>query len=102
MAQAVATDLAGGAEREIQHPALGERTAVLHRTADGLAVIEIGDHEDGAERFGAMRAGNLFGLEALAARVPAIFPIDRRFLVIGRRPGDPTHPLLLKRVGPSR
>jgi len=35
--------------------------------ADLLAVLELGDDGDGAKRFGAMRAGDAVGLEALAA-----------------------------------
>ena len=46
-----------------------------------------------------MRAGDLVGLEALAARVPFVFPVDGGFLIVCRRPGDPPHPLFLKGVG---
>jgi len=83
-AEAVAADLARGAEREVENPAACEGAAVLHRAADLLAVLEIGDDEDGAKRFGAVRAGDLVGLEALAARVPLVLPVDggsrRKFL----------------------
>src|SRR6185436_17274227 len=58
-AQAIAADLARGAEREIENPAACVRAAILHRAADLLAVLEIGDAEDGAKRLGAMRAGDL-------------------------------------------
>src|SRR6185369_6775924 len=42
-AEAIATDLAGGTEREVQHPALRIRPAILHGAIDLLAVLEIGD-----------------------------------------------------------
>src|SRR5262245_38367957 len=71
-AQAVAADFLGGAEREVQHPAPRIRPAILDGTVDLLAVIEIGDDEDGAERLGAMRAGDFMGLEALAACIPFV------------------------------
>src|SRR5204863_640428 len=98
-AQAIATDLARGAEREVEDAAACEWAAVLHRAADLLAILEIGDDEDGADCLGAMRAGDLVGLEALAARVPLVFPVDGGFLIVCRRPGDPPHPLFLKGVG---
>jgi hypothetical protein len=98
-AQAIAADLARGPKREIEHPAAGERAAILHRAFDLLAVVEIGDDEDGAERLGPVRAGNFIRLEALAARVPGVFPIDRGFLIVGGWTGDATHPHLLKAVG---
>src|SRR4051794_7501005 len=60
-AEAITTDLAGGTEREVQHPALRIRPAILHGAIDLLAVLEIGDDEDGAERLGAMRAGDFMG-----------------------------------------
>jgi hypothetical protein len=99
-AQSVAADLARRAEREVEHPAASERAAVLHRTFDLLAVVEIGDDEDGAKSLGAMRAGDLVGLEALAARVPLVLPVDGGFLIVSRRPCDPSHPLFLEGVGP--
>ena len=98
-AQAIAADLARGAEREVENPAACERAAVLHRAADLLAVLEIGDDEDGAKSLGAMRARDLVGLEALAARVPLVLPVDGGFLIVCRRPRDPPHPLFLKGVG---
>jgi len=60
-AQSVAADLARRAEREVEHPAASERAAVLHRTFDLLAVVEIGDDEDGAKRFGTVRDGSVVG-----------------------------------------
>jgi hypothetical protein len=38
-------------------------------------------------------------LKALAARVPLVLPVNRRFLIVRRRPGDPSHPFFLKGVG---
>ena len=40
-AEAVAADLARGAEREVENPAASEGAAVLHRAADLLAVLEM-------------------------------------------------------------
>src|SRR6516225_5462322 len=87
-AQSVAADFLRSTQREIEHTSVREWAAVLHRTFDALAVLEIGHHEDGAERLGAMRAGHLVGLEALAARVPLVFPIHRGFFIVGRRTRD--------------
>jgi len=39
------------------------------------------------------------GMEALAARVPFVFPIDGGFFIFGGRTRDAPHPDLLKRVG---
>src|SRR6185312_16579370 len=90
-AQSVATDLARGAEREVEHPAACIRAAILHRATDLLAIFEIGDDEDGAERLGAMRAGDFVRLEALAARIPFVFPVDGSFRIVGRRTRDAAH-----------
>jgi len=100
-AQAVAADLARGAEREVENAAACVGTAVLHGAANLFAVLQIGDDEDGAERFGAMGAGDLVGLEALAARVPLVLPVDGGFLVVRWRPGDPSHPFFLEAVRKS-
>src|SRR5579871_928783 len=101
-AEAVAADLARCTEREIKHPTARERPAILHGAIDLPAIVQIGHHEDRAERFGAMRAGHLIGLEALAARVPPVFPVDGCLFVIGRRSRNAPHPNLLKRVGLRR
>src|SRR5262245_24139863 len=98
-AEAIAADFLGSAEREVQHPAPRIRPAILDGAVDLLAVIEIGDDEDGAERLGAMRAGDFVGLEALAARVPFVFPVDGSFRVVGRRTRDAAHPHLLECLG---
>jgi hypothetical protein len=47
-----------GAAREVGNPAAC--AGALHRAADLLAVVEIGDDEDGAERFGAGGSGRKF------------------------------------------
>src|SRR5262245_4720956 len=101
-AQAVASDFLRGAEREVQHTALRIRPAILNGAVDLLAVLEIGDDEDGAERLGAMRAGDFVGLEALAARVPLVFPVNGCFFVVGRRARDAAHPDLLEGLRFSR
>ena len=100
-AQAVAADLARGAEREVENAAACVGTAVLHGAANLFAVLQIGDDEDGAERFGAMGAGDLVGLEALAACVPLVLPVDGGLLIVCRWPGYSPHPLFLKGVGVS-
>src|SRR5689334_11800106 len=101
-AQAVAADLLRRAQREIQHPALRERPTILHWAFDPLAVLHIGDDEDGAERLGAVGAGDFMGLEALAARIPFVFPVDGGFLVVRRRARDAAHPHLLEGLGLRR
>src|SRR5262245_59105426 len=101
-AQAVAADFLGGAEREVQHPAARIRPAIAHGAFDLLAVIEIGDDENGAERLGAMGAGDFVGLEALAARIPFVFPVDGSFRVVGGWTRDAAHPHLLECLGLGR
>src|SRR5262249_31149488 len=91
-AQAVAADFLGGAEREIQQPALRIRPAIEYGAFDLLAVIEIGDDENGAERLGAMRAGDFVRLEALAPRIPFVFPVNGSLRVVSRRTRDAAHP----------
>src|SRR5947199_1446237 len=85
--QSITADLARGAARKIENTAAGERAAVLHRTPDLLAIVEIGDDEDRSKGLGAMRAGHFVGLEALAAGVPLVFPVDGGLLIVSRRPG---------------
>ena len=63
-AQAVAADLAHGGN-EKSSPAASGGAAVQHRQRIFLPFS--GDDGDGAKRFGAMRAGDAVGLEALAA-----------------------------------
>jgi hypothetical protein len=94
--QPIATDFSRSTQGEIKHAPMRERTAVQHRALDPLAVVEIGHHKDRAERLGPMCAGNLIGLETLAARVPLVFPVDRGFFVVRWRPRDTAHPHLLK------
>src|SRR5882724_7330200 len=101
-AQSITADLARSAEREIENPAAGKRAAVLNRTPDLFAIVEIGDDEDRAKGLGAMRAGHFVGLEALAAGVPLVFPVDRGLLIVRRRPGHAAHPHLLKTIGAGR
>jgi len=100
--QSVTADFPRGAERKIQHSAARKRPAVLDRAFNFFAVRQIGDDEDRAERFRAVSARDFVGMEALAARVPFIFPIDGGFLVFGRWTRDAAHPDLLKRVGVRR
>ena len=101
-AEAVAADLTRCAERKIEYPTARERPTILHGAIDPLASVQVGHHEDRSERFGTMRAGDFMGLEALAARVPLVFPVDGGLFVVRGRARDAAHPHLLKRVGLDR
>ena len=100
--QPVTADFSRSTERKIQHSAVRKRSTILDRAFDFFAVVEIGDDKDRAERFRAVSARDLVRMEALAARVPFVFPIDGGFLIIGGWTRDATHPDLLKRVGVRR
>jgi hypothetical protein len=100
--QSVTANFPRGTERKIQHSAVCKGPPILDRAINFLAVLEIGDDEDRAELFRAVSTGDFVGMEALAARVPSVFPINGGFLVLGGWARDAAHPDLLKRIGVRR
>src|SRR5687767_12554183 len=61
-------DLAGGAQRDVDHALADERAAVVDPDDDAPAVGDVGDPKLGAERQGAVGGGEAVRIEALAAR----------------------------------